>query len=107
AAEKGDLEQVMAICTRHQNLLNAEDTGGYTPLYHASRCGHADVVNFLLSHGSLVDNQSRISGDTPLMGAVSHGHLEVVRLLLQRGADPKKRNSSGVDALECMDRYSP
>jgi len=106
AAERGHLQHVMAICTRYQGLLNAEDADGYTPLHHASRCGHADVVNFLLSCGSHVDKQSHITGHTPLMQAAEYGHLKVIRLLLEGGANPKMRNNKGADVLRCI-QYSP
>lgn len=107
AAQRGNLEEVMTIYHQNNELLNAEDNAGYIPLHEASLCGNTNVVRFLLSVGSWVDVQSTQELDTPLMDAVENGHLEVVRLLLEKGADPKKRNKSGADALECLAEDTP
>ncbi|NSX83811.1 hypothetical protein GOM44_06360, partial [Wolbachia endosymbiont of Atemnus politus] len=52
------------------------------PLHIATRYGHDNIVEVLLSNGAKInakDNKSR----TPLELAVAHGHLQVVKMLLQ------------------------
>lgn len=107
AAQRGNLEEVKNIFNQNQDLLNEEDNAGYIPLHEASLSGHADVVRFLLECGSDVDKQSHTDRDTPLMDAVENGHLDVVKILLEHGADPKIRDKSGSNALECIKEVTP
>jgi ankyrin repeat protein len=68
--------------------------GEYTPLYHASKNGHADTVRILLNRGADV-NAKEHNGDTALHGAASAGHIDVVRLLLEKGGDIGMANKTG------------
>ncbi|KAG9398919.1 hypothetical protein AC1031_014003 [Aphanomyces cochlioides] len=56
-----------------------------TPLYVASRAGHLDVVNELLTQGASVNVRNEY-GQTPLYEASLQGHSDVVKELLARGA---------------------
>ena len=61
---------------------------GETPLMAASRTGHVDAVQLLLSSGSFINAVDPFQEETALMWASSEGHLEVVKTLLAAGADP-------------------
>jgi hypothetical protein len=55
-------------------------------LYHASKFGLADVVQFLVENGADVNAQVGIYGNA--LKAASHlGHLDVVQFLVENGAD--------------------
>ena len=64
---------------------NNSDLFGFTPLHHAARNGHENVVELLLNcEGIDVNAQEFRRSDTPLNLAIAEGHERVVRLLLER-----------------------
>jgi hypothetical protein len=76
------------LITTHTQDINARYHGLATPLYMASRRGHAEVVYLLLQHNADVnDHCPRTYNWTPLHVASYRGHAKVVRFLLERGAD--------------------
>jgi hypothetical protein len=76
----------------------AED--GWTALHLASHYGRPGVVRLLVNFGADVNALALNSiGNTPLMAAIAGGHEAVVEDLLARGADPRKRDAGGNDAL--------
>lgn len=70
---------------------------GSTGLMHASKGGHCELVQLLLSKGSHV-NQQYVDGKSPLMYASEEGHAEVVKLLLKEGARVDQQAQFGVSA---------
>lgn len=64
--------------------INAENRWGDRPLDKAAMEGRHDVVDFLLSHGAVVNNQE--GGCNGLAYAVTNGYRRVVILLLDHGA---------------------
>jgi len=58
----------------------------------ASREGHAEIVDVLLSAGADPDRANPESGTTPLTMAIRKGRAEVVESLLKHGADPNKQS---------------
>jgi ankyrin repeat protein len=58
---------------------------GMTPLHWASRNGHFDVVNRLVTIRGL-DLEGKGYKMTPLNWAVHNGHVKIARLLLEKGA---------------------
>jgi len=59
---------------------------GRTPLYVASKGGHADAVEMLLDKGADVDKASS-AGRSPLQLAADNGHAAAVRVLLRAEAN--------------------
>lgn len=57
---------------------------------HASACGHAETLRWLLDHADqpTCDPNTRCENYTPLDEAVMSGNVECVRLLLDAGAEP-------------------
>lgn len=55
--------------------MNCQACDGATPLYEASKNGHKEVVELLLSHKADV-NRATKSGLLPLHIAVQKGHFE-------------------------------
>src|SRR5262249_15747214 len=61
--------------------IEAQDTGGQTPLIIAADNGHAALVAFLLSKGASV-NAAGNTGFTALIAAASGGHLDALKQLI-------------------------
>ena len=94
AADTGSAGEVEGILQRPQDP-NLEPES--SPLFAASRGGHAEVVRLLLEAGART-SQGNCEGDTPLHAASAHGLVEVVRLLLEAKADSSS-NSLGLTPL--------
>lgn len=99
AARDGD------VAAAHRLLLAGEDVNladrrGWTPLHFAAQAVAAEVTKLLLSHGAAVDPQDSFE-NTPLSIATfnSRGDGSVIRVLRSAGADPLKKNHSGVSPL--------
>ncbi len=54
----------------------------HSALWIASRGGHTEVVQILLSHPNIIIDQPDLFGVAPLWSACNKGHSEVVELLL-------------------------
>lgn len=86
------------------------DKNGVTPLHHAVRFRHPQLVALLIEHGADVNAPCTRSGSTPLHRASSWSgapgtkgkdaeRLEIIALLLAAGADPRVKNKAGKVAL--------
>ena len=84
AAEKGDLEAVLALLKEKADP-NKANLSRLTPLHLAAQNGHLAVVRALLAIA--------FSG---LYIAVRNGHIEVVRALLASSANPNKASWKGL-----------
>ena len=73
--------------------------GGLTPLLHAAREGHADVVRLLLEAGAPIDQVSGGDGTSPMLIAMINGHFDLVLELLEQGADPNLASIAGATPL--------
>ena len=62
--------------------------GGLTPLLHAARQGHLEVMEKLLDGGADIDQVGGGDGTSPLLIAAINGQFDAAMLLLERGADP-------------------
>ena len=84
--------------------VNAQDDGGWTPLYLAAWNGRLDFTQMLLEHGAAI-NASTQNGETPLHKASEKGHVDIVRLLLEHGADPNISDDSGKTPSDVASRH--
>lgn len=82
---------------------NSKDENGYTPLHAAAEWGHFDLISYLLEKGGDV-NITDSDGDTPLHATES---VEMAKFLVEHSADPKKKNSEGLTALEKAQEEDP
>ena len=94
AAFYGLLDVVRFLVIKYPQDVNVSglDYDG-TPLFGASRNGHAEVVRVLLENGAdgkARDNKNR----TPLHWASKRGRVEVVQVLLEHGAHAKAQDDS-------------
>lgn len=99
AAGDGDLAAVQKLVALGANV-NLQDKQGRAPLHFAAQARSEAVTAFLLAHGATVDLEDG-HGNTPLFRATfaSQGDGGVIRALRMAGADPGKKNKSGVSPL--------
>jgi ankyrin repeat protein len=99
AARDGDLAAVQKLVSEGADV-NLQDKHGWTPLHFAAQALSEDVAAYLLAHGAAVDTEDR-HGNTPLFRATFAwlGDGAIIRALRAAGADPKKRNKSGVSPV--------
>lgn len=89
AAMTGDVNSLKELAITNKEYLTAKDSNGWMPIHEASRGGHRDAVELLLSHGAdvnAISNHGR--GKTPLRLAKEiHGDDHpLVEYLLSLGA---------------------
>ncbi|KAJ3439691.1 molting protein mlt-4 [Anaeramoeba flamelloides] len=73
--------------TKSQNLLdfiNQKTVYNETALFFASKKGHYEVCDYLISKGALVNMKTK-NGNFPLYEATKNGDEEIVQLLIQNG----------------------
>jgi len=82
----GDIEKVAAFLKLDQNLVNAKDSDGRTPLHWAALYGQTKVISLLLADKADVNS---LDGDgfTPLHWATTFNRPDAVKLLLANKAD--------------------
>lgn len=71
-------------------ILDAADATGLTPLLFAAGRGHLNIVQFLVEHGAVL-NQQNHRGQSVLHRAVNRGNMELVEYIVSTSA---KKNGS-------------
>lgn len=94
AAKRGNMELLVKLVDELHADVNGLDAAGNTPLHWASRAGHLDAVEYLITKGSHVNVKNNL-GDTPLHSAAASGKggpnmVDVVRRLLISGGNGLK-----------------
>ena len=79
-------------------LLSLSMWDGAGSLFLAAQNGHPNIVQLLLTHGVVVD-QERRDGATPLWISSQMGHQDCVRLLLEAGAGVDTSRADGATPL--------
>ncbi|HEY2016797.1 MAG TPA: ankyrin repeat domain-containing protein [Bryobacteraceae bacterium] len=96
AAFNGDAETLKLLIARGVDV-NARGLG-MTPLFGAVNGNRAAVVDLLLAHGA--DATARDDDGAGILAyATSHADPAIFRKLIAAGADPKLRDSIGVDLM--------
>ncbi len=72
---------------------------GWAPIHYAASGPSTELTRLLLDRGANVDAVAP-NGTTPLMLAAQQGPEATVALLLERGADPRRRNQRGLQAID-------
>lgn len=89
-AVRGQLEEIAKILSRHPDLINKRGPRGRHLLWEAVRCGHADLVEYLLSRGAdpnltgCINSDSLVQLDT-IVAAEYYDRKELIPLLVQHG----------------------
>ncbi|KAK1472191.1 hypothetical protein CABS01_04834 [Colletotrichum abscissum] len=74
--------------------INERDIHGCTPLWHACKSGHEDIVQHLLEQNADM-NLCHVEGDSPVGIAISKCHERIAICLLDRGAECQSRGFKG------------
>jgi hypothetical protein len=103
AALFGQFEIVKLLIEKDAPLNDCECECGRSALFYASEIGRLEIVNYLIEHGAIIDQDFHgwiheywIS---VLMVASQNGHLEVVKCLIQHGANVNAVDDGGKTAL--------
>ncbi len=100
AAEKGYLGLVHYCVEEKNQLIDAQDINGRTPLHKAVISAHLDIVQYLVAQGAdwrAMDKQSK----TPLDEAIENNYLEIVQYLIEeKRIDLNASYSIGQSLLE-------
>lgn len=95
AAIAGDLESSEQLVARGAKV----QFPGWSPIHYAASGPNTRLVQWLIDRGASVDALAP-NATTPLMLAAQHAPQATVELLLQRGADPRRRNQRGLQAID-------
>lgn len=101
AAKMGDLLRLRHLCDGGQSLLGT-DEAGMTPLHHAARYGHKDLVRYIVASApsSILDATDGEKGQTALHKAASYKRRTICCMLVAAGASLSKADSQGLTAKQ-------
>ena len=97
AATNGNL-QIAAILIKAGANIDTKDKLGNTALHLAIDRNQVEMAQLLIDVGAALDVDNR-NGMTPLMVAASRGNAAIVQALLAKGANARKTDFTGRDAL--------
>ena len=111
----GDTPFSMAVACNHEDSALALRDKGHlymehysdkriSTLQHTACHGMQSLLQYLLSQGALVDDDTGFLGWTPLYVALEYCHHHIVKILLDRGTDPNKSSRDGGTALHAAAR---
>ena len=87
AAQGGDVETLKGALQSDKALARAKDSNGWEPIHEASRGGHREAVELLLSSGADINARTNFGdGGTPLYWAQEEGHSQLADWLESLGA---------------------
>jgi len=96
ASRQGDINSIKQLYAKNNNIINAVDDKGYSPIVLASYYGHKDVVAFIVDK---VDNLNiETSYGSPLMAATVKGYTDIVDILLKHNVNPNATDPEGTTA---------
>jgi GTPase SAR1 family protein len=93
------------LLLQHEAKVDGLDSIGGVALHVASKKGHTDVMETLLSNGADADARGRRLW-TPLHCAAFNGHVAAVKTLLNKTADPDMKTFFGQTPLHLACRQS-
>ncbi|OAF71282.1 Ankyrin repeat domain-containing protein 49 [Intoshia linei] len=98
AAENDKIAILQELHQKYPNLINIQDSDGYSPLHRAVYNDNCEIALYLLDNGANINSLTK-SNWTPLHSAVHWKHLDMVVLLIQHGADVNAKTSSNVTPI--------
>ncbi|OCT86759.1 hypothetical protein XELAEV_18020448mg [Xenopus laevis] len=98
AAKTNDIEKMRQLM-KHRVDVRVKNSADRTALHLAAGAGHKQVVQLLLEHLPL-DEEDSFGMNALLLGAW-FGHLPVLKILVNAGAKINCQNKSGLNLLHC------
>jgi ankyrin repeat protein len=98
AAENGDIDRVKKCLNIDKNLVEVDDSDGYTALHRATYNNHIEVVKLLIESGANVCSRTA-DGWQPIHSAAKWKHIHLLDFLLASGADINAVSNGGNTAL--------
>ena len=98
AVEKGNVEAIKQHLAAGTDV-NARDSIGEIPLFHAAVDGHKEIAELLIAEGADVNVRGKIR-TTPLQAAAMFSHKEIVELLIDAGVDVNVKDEFGDTPLD-------
>lgn len=83
----GDLPAVKKLVQVDPTNLRFQDRRGLTPLHHAARSGHTEIIDWLVDQGADLHAQNK-HGHEPIAVAAEDKKTDSVACLLKHGANP-------------------
>ena len=99
ASEFGNYIQVEDLLTRQGAKANHVEEDGSTPLMHAARWNHADVVKLLIKNKAMVNYINPNDGYSALMMAAKQSDRDIVDALLAKGAKINFKNKDACNEV--------
>jgi len=99
ACRLGDLGLLKRVADTYPHHINTVDAKlGWSPLYRAVICGHADAARFLLKAGADPNLRNKV-GEVPLHQAADSSNMKLAQVLLEHRADPNLQAQDGETPL--------
>ncbi len=100
-ADVTSTEKILKIADGNSEIINARDTGLFTPLHFVAHSGDPMVAKLLLEAGA--ENNPQASTEhrrwTPIHYAAQFGHASVIEELINSGVDKETRTGFGLTPL--------
>ncbi|MDR1385877.1 MAG: ankyrin repeat domain-containing protein [Planctomycetaceae bacterium] len=93
----GSLDDVKFIVRlwAKEDIVNARDDNGLTPIHYATRYSQIGVLKFLVEKGADVNAESN-DGETPIyVAAALSSKVDVLKFLVEKGADVNVKSNDG------------
>jgi ankyrin repeat protein len=89
AAENGHSKIVQLLLDHQANVFDRLQCG-YTAVHGASICGHATILEMLLSHGAESNPAMTVDEYKPIYQAAQNGFVQSCQILIKYGANPSE-----------------
>ncbi len=87
AVEQGDISKVEELAGKGADI-NLTSNRGNSPLHVASKLGHRNIVEYLLTLDGIKIDQQNIEGKTALYLSIEFDFDDITQILLNKGANP-------------------
>ena len=97
AASHGYSQIVRQLLTAEN--INQQDGNGNTPLMHATKYGHIEIMKLLIENGAEISKCNKYDDNLLHLAAYGGVHDEIVKFLIQSGVNVNQVNSDGQTPL--------